>query len=102
MKFWFFAPVAVIALAGCSSSPPPLQTFPPLDYSYLPPIVLKVSTLNVVSSYVPTPSQATYIGEDPEPPANALLAMLNHRLVPSGAPGLGTATVETASIDQVG
>jgi len=101
MKFWYFAPLAGLALSGCGGSTPP-QTFPQLDYSYLPPIVLKVSTLNVVNSYVPTPGQATLIGQDPEPPANALLAMLNHRIVPSGTPGTGTVTIETASIDQVG
>ncbi len=44
MKFRILLPLApLVALAGCGSSPPPPQTFPPLDYSYLPPIVLKVS-----------------------------------------------------------
>jgi len=101
MKPWYFAPLGALALAGCSSAPP-AQSFAPLDYSYLPPIVLKVSSLNVANNYVPTPGQATLIGEAPEAPANALLDMLNHRIVASGAPGTGTVTIETASIDQVG
>src|SRR5271156_5285168 len=100
MKYWFIAPpLLAVLMSGCGS-PPPLQTFPPLDYSYLPPIVLKISSINVVNDYVPSPSEATLIGEDPEPPANALLAMLNHRIVASGTPGTGTVTIETASIDQ--
>jgi hypothetical protein len=102
MNIKFLLPVVFpLGLAGCGSGPRP-QTFPPLDYSYLPPIVLKVATLNVVNNYVPMPGQATLIGEDPEPPANALLAMLSHRLVADGTPGTGTVTIETASIDQVG
>ena len=103
MKFRHLLPLApLMALAGCGSTPTPPQNFAPLDYSYLPPIVLKVSTLNVANNYVPTPGQATLIGQDPEPPATALGNMLNHRLVASGAPGTGTVTIQNASIDQVG
>ncbi len=101
MRFRYFIPVAVLALAGCSSAPPS-QNFAALNYSYLPPIVLKVSTLNVVNNYVPDPGAATLISQDPAPPATTLLNMLNHRIVASGAPGTGTVTVQTASIDQVG
>ena len=102
MKFRFLLSfLPPIALAGCGSPQAP-QTFAPLDYAYLPPIVLKVSQLEVANNYVPTPSEATLIGQDPEPPATALMNMLSRRLVASGAPGTGTVTIETASIDQVG
>ena len=102
MKFRFLLSfLPPIALAGCGSPQAP-QNFAPLDYSYLPPIVLKVSQLDVANNYVPTPNEATLIGQDPEPPATALMNMLTHRLVASGAPGTGTVTIETASIDQVG
>jgi hypothetical protein len=102
MKFRFLLScLPPIALAGCGSPQAP-QNFAPLDYSYLPPIVLKVSQLEVANNYVPTPSEATLIGQDPEPPATALMNMLSRRLVASGAPGTGTVTIETASIDQVG
>ncbi len=97
-KFLFVLPLC--ALAGCST--PPAQTFQPLNYSYLPPIVLKVSSLNVVNNYVPTPSQATLAGKNPAPPSSTLQGVLNRRLVPSGQPGTGTVTIQTASIDQVG
>jgi uncharacterized lipoprotein YmbA len=100
-KWLFMAGVSALTLAGCGSPPPP-QNFAPLDYSYLPPLVLKVANLNVVNNYVPTPSQATLIGQDPEPPATALLAMLNHRIVASGAPGNATVAVVSASLDGVG
>ncbi len=97
-------PFAVaFALAGCGGSPPPPpRVFAPLDYSYLPPIVLNVSNISVQNQYVPDPGAATLLGEDPEPPANAVMAMAQRRLVANGAPGNATFTVETASIDQVG
>jgi len=95
-------PVAGLAtLTACGSSPPP-QTFPPLDYSYLPPITLRVANISVQDDYVPDAGAATLLGQDPEPPAQALTDELNHRLVASGAPGNATATIETASIDQIG
>ena len=100
MKHWPFSILAVFALAACSSPPPP-QTFAPLDYSYLPPLVLKVANLNVVNNYVPSPSQATLIGEDPVSPITTLQNMLNRRIVASGAPGTATIAIQTASIDQV-
>jgi hypothetical protein len=100
MKHWPYSIFAVFALAACSA-PPPLQTFAPLDYSYLPPLVLKVASLNVVNNYVPSPSQATLIGEDPVSPITTLENMLNRRLVASGAPGTATIAIQTASIDQV-
>jgi hypothetical protein len=103
MKFTTFAPVvpfAALALAACSSAPP--QSFPPLDYSYLPPIVFKVSTLNIVNAYVPDAGAANMIAQDPAPPAATMMAVLQHRIVASGAPGTGTVTLETASVDQIG
>jgi hypothetical protein len=95
--------LALLALVACGGSPPaPPPVFAPLDYSYLPPIMLKVSNVTVVNQYVPDPGAATLIGEDPEPPATALTAMLNRRLVANGTPGMATVTIEAASIDQVG
>jgi hypothetical protein len=91
------------ALNGCSSSPPPPPpVFAPLDYSYLPPIRLNISNITIQNDYVPDPSAATLIGQDPEAPANALMDMLPHRLVADGTPGNGTVTIENASIEPVG
>ncbi len=100
MKHWPYSILAVFALAACSS-PPPLQTFAPLDYSYLPPLVLKVASLNVVNNYVPSPSQAVLLGEDPVSPITTLQNMLNRRIVASGAPGTATIAIQTASLDEV-
>jgi len=98
----FFPLVAVLGLAGCGGSPPPAVTYKPLDYSYLPPITLKVANITVQNNYAPDAGAAALLGEDPEPPANAVMDMANHRLLAGGAPGNATFTVETASIESVG
>ncbi len=93
------AAAALLAtLAGCSSSPPP--SFPPLDYSYLRPYVLKVANLSVVNNYTPGPDAQPVLNNDPVSPAATLQAMLQHRLVASGAPGTGTVTVQNAAITE--
>jgi hypothetical protein len=78
-----------------------VQDFPPLTYSYLPPLVLKVASLSVVDDYVPSPDTVALLAQDPAPPAETLLAMLRHRVVASGAPGTGTVTIQNASVHQV-
>jgi hypothetical protein len=93
--------LALLALASCNNSAPP-QTFAPLNYNYLTPIVLKVSSLTISNAYVPTPGQATLLGQDPAPPGPVLISTLNHMLVAGGTSGTGTATITTASVDQQG
>jgi hypothetical protein len=92
--------LSFLALASCSSAPP--QTFAPLNYNYLTPIVLKVSSLTISNAYVPTPGQATLIAQDPAPPGPVLTSTLNHLLVAGGTSGTGTVTIESASVDQQG
>ena len=93
---------ACVALGGCASSPPPAMSFAPLDYSYLPPITLKVADVRVVDNFTPTPAQAALAAQDPAPPQATLLNMLRQRLVASGQPGQGTVAVQVASVDEVG
>ncbi len=90
-----------LGLAGCGGGPPPAPiVFKPIDFSYLPPITLRVATVNVHNVYVPGPDEATLIGQDPEAPANAMMDLLNRRLIPSGAPGTANVTIEQASLDE--
>jgi hypothetical protein len=100
-RYLRYLPIAATAaLAACSSSPPP--TFAPLSYDYLPPITLKVASVNLVDEYIPSPGAQTLIAQDPAPPPQVLAHMLTHRLVASGAPGTATVTIKAASIDQEG
>lgn len=97
-KFLFLVPA--LALAGCSSAPPP--SFAPLNYSYLKPIIFKVATLDVVNNYTPAPGEAALITNNPAPPEATLEAMLKNRMQPSGQPGTGTITIQNASIVETG
>ncbi len=99
MKKLVFA-LPLLALASCGSTPP-APSYQPLDYSYLPPVLLKVAQVNVVNAYVPTPSQVQMAGMDPAPPADTLMAMLHQRLQPAGQPGTATVTVQSAYVDNV-
>ena len=49
----------LLVVAGCTT-PPPAQKFPELSWSRLPPIVLKVSQIEVVKAYVPS-DQAPHV-----------------------------------------
>jgi len=92
-----------LGLSACGGSPPPPPVvYKPLDYSYLPPITLRVATVNVQNDYVPDPGAATLIGQDPEPPATALQQVAAQRLIGNGTPGTANFTIENASIEQVG
>ncbi len=95
--------LGVLAMTACGGAPPPPPpNFAPLNYSYLPPITLKVATINVVNQYMPDPGAAGLIAQDPANPVTALTDLLNRRLIPSGTPGTATATIESASIEQAG
>ncbi len=100
MSFRFAALLALLALSACGGGPPPV--FAPLDYSYLPPITLKVTAVNITNDYVPSTGAAGMIAQDPVVPADVLMRTLQHRLIASGAPGTANVTLKDASIDQAG
>lgn len=92
-----------LGLVGCGSSPPPPPlSFPPLNYSYLPPITLKVARIDVRDEYLPGPEAAQLISNDPEAPALALESMARSRLVADGSPGSATFVIRRASLHEVG
>jgi hypothetical protein len=92
-----------LGLAGCGSSAPPSPlSFPALNYSYLPPITLKVARIDVRDEYLPGPDAAQLISQDPEAPALALESMARSRLVADGSPGSATFVIRRASLHDVG
>jgi hypothetical protein len=100
---WIFAFGLALGLAACGGPPPPPPVvYKPLDYSYLPPITLRVATVNVSNDYVPDSGAATLLGQDPETPAAALQDVATRRLIGNGTPGTANFTIENASIEQVG
>ncbi|WP_201728088.1 hypothetical protein [Acidocella sp. C78] len=91
-----------LALSACASEPPPPTTFARLDYAYLPPITLKVASIQIRNDYQPGPDAAQVIEQAPETPARVLERMARERLVANGSPGSAVFVIRQASLRQVG
>ena len=90
-----------ISLSACSGSAPVETNFPPLNYSYLPPMTLKVASIRIRNEYVPSPGAASLIAEAPEAPALVLEKMAHDRLMANGSPGMATFVIKRASLNEV-
>lgn len=91
-----------LALSACSSGPSVQTSFAPLDYSYLPPITLKVANVSVRDEYLPGPQSASLIAMAPEAPASVLEHMAHERLVANGSPGSAVFVIKRAALQRVG
>jgi hypothetical protein len=94
--------LAPLALSACASEAPVPTSFARLDYSYLPPITLKVASIQIRDDYRPGPDAAKMIALAPEPPARVLERMAHERLVANGSPGSASFVIRQASLHQVG
>lgn len=93
---------APLLLAACSSGPPVQTSFPELQYTYLPQIVLKVANVEVRDAYQPSPDAAQLIATAPEAPAAVLERMAHERLIGNGSPGSAEFVIKRASLHQIG
>jgi len=103
-RAWFCPLVLllVLLLGGCASEQPATQAnYPPLDFSYLPPLALNVATLEVQTQYVPSgpPDVSEY---DPAPPVAALRLMATERLKPVGSAGRAVFSIDDAAMVRSG
>ncbi len=89
-------------LAGCGGgddAPPPTETFPALDYGYLPKLRLNVASVQVDDSWTPASDSGQHVEYlSPEQPLDALRDMAHTRLVTAGASGQARLVIEDASI----
>jgi hypothetical protein len=84
-----------LALAACGGEPP---DYPPLRYSYLPPIRLNVASVSVRPDYVPSGVAPDLSPLDPVQPVDALRQMAEDRLKPFGAAGQAVFVIQNASV----
>lgn len=91
-----------LALSACSSGPSAPTSFARLDYSYLPPITLKVASIQIRNDYRPGPDAEKIIALAPEAPAEILQRMAHERLIANGSPGSASFVIHQASLNQVG
>lgn len=87
-----------LPLAGCGGRPASElpQDFRPLDFSYLTVLHLNVGSVTVQDNE-PAPGGGL-AAQAPEPPAEALTAMANQRLVASGGNATAIFSIDRASI----
>lgn len=83
-------------LAGCASSNPSEETFPTPDYSYLPPLNLNVSQVNVDNQAQPDSDDIS--SKSPTNPADTLTLMAHQRLHAMGSSGTASLTITKAEM----
>jgi hypothetical protein len=83
-------------LAGCGGRTP--RTYPPLRYSYLTPLRINVSTLQIEQRFVPSGVAPDVSQADPAPPLQALRAMAEDRIQTLGNADLAIFVIEDASL----
>ena len=88
-----------LLLVGCAEQSAP-QFFPPLTFGYLTKIRLDVADIEVSNAWTPGPVANGEHVEDQSPvqPVDALRRMVQDRLVPAGATGSATVTIDDASL----
>ena len=109
--------LAPAAMAGCGDDvenepPPPRprarpprpapEEQPPLRYSYLPPINLKVARLDIGTDFTAPDGDGEVSGSSSVRPEDALKTMARDRLKTSGGKGIATFQIQTASIARKG
>jgi hypothetical protein len=90
-----------LALAACADSAPP-RSYPPLRYSYLPPLRLNVASVDIEQRYVASGEAPDVSQSDPVRPVDALRAMGEDRLKAFGGAGRANLVINNASLTQSG
>jgi hypothetical protein len=91
------AAVAVMSVAACASSAPPMESLPPMSFADGQPFVLNVARIEIVSQFQ-TPSTAPHIElQVPVSPENAIRRWVQDRLQPRGTTGTLRVVIKNAS-----
>lgn len=89
-----------LLLAACGGdTPPPVQSFPPLNYTYLTPLHLNVLGLDVVDHSTPA-GPDDVAAQSPVTPQQALTEMAHDRLFPGGSSGQAEFVIDNAVIER--
>jgi hypothetical protein len=78
------------------------RVYPPLRYSYLPPIRLAVADIVIQQRFVPSGMAPDVTRQDPERPLDALRAMAEDRLQTFGGTGRAVFAITDASLTKDG
>ena len=93
--------VLTLALAGCSSAPPPAPEFPRITFQSKPPFRIEVAHIDIDRSY-DVPRSAPHVAHlFPESPAQAARNWAVDRLRASGKSGVLHVSIQTADAIEV-
>ena len=92
-------PLALGACAGGGARP---VAYPPLDYSYLPPLRLNVAHIAIEQRFMASGQPPSVNQYDPVSPTAALRRMAEERLKPYGTAGKAVFVIDDASLVQNG
>ncbi len=94
------AVAAPLLLSACGGdTPPPVQNFPALSYTYLTPLHLNVVGLDVVDHSAPA-GPDDVASRSPVTPQQALTEMAHDRLFPGGSSGQAEFVIDNAVIER--
>jgi hypothetical protein len=93
--------ILALSLAGCGSDPAPRQ-FPPLTFTYLTPLRIKVGNIDIDEHWVPVSGEADISTLSPVQPADALQRMAQDRLIAVGSGSKAVFHIEDAGINRFG
>jgi len=89
----------LIACCGDNERPVPARAhFPPLRYSYLPPINLNVQRVEMDEGFFPSTASGEIVAQSPVDPVDTLFAMARDRLKPMATSGTARFGIRTVSI----
>lgn len=89
-----------LIVAACGGNEP--HEFPPLRYTYLPPLRLKVATIDIEQRFIPSGVPPDVSPQDPVPPVQALRQMAQDRLQAFGTTGRAVFSIQDASLIRQG
>lgn len=87
-----------VAVAGCATSTPVVENFPPLRYNYLPLLKLNVASIEIENEWQPGDEPDHVESLAPETPLAALRQMAKDRLGAYGTSGKAVFVIQDASL----
>jgi hypothetical protein len=88
---------ALVFSAACTTSPP-RSSFPDIGFSHLPPLILDVARIEVVSRYRSTLTLPNVEHRAPQSPEKVMRAWARSRLRAAGSAGLARLVIQDAAI----
>ena len=98
LRRWTLSLLVVVGLAACTT--PTAPQYPELTFTHIPPIVLDVARIEIVSATSSSGDAKHVEAQMPTSPETALRAWARDRLQANGVSGVAKFVIETASVTE--